>query len=424
MRKVSRRVVLRGFICLLLLSGMMVVFSCMKSQFNSGQSQQSTSSYTIQQTLSDGAQQNTIAFDALGFMTGNLGSQTFLPPGKVADYAGFQYLRDNDPTGLGHNTSFVTIVAYNVLHILNSSQIQLFINAANTQISLLNIYAYKRFPLCKAFRRLLENDLPAGKTELDSSAVIEYSANLYKIDGEISYRRAQVYGQVIKSLSTQQISQFNALKALNGVAHWDSTLQNPLQSYNLSQDVNIAVMTYASEIYSWYTGSVNADVYFCPERQGTYFGSFYLKDWPAMGNPNFTINSQLTANAGQDFLNVLTAPQSSRITGLVSLQKGSLYALVGARQDISVELRKFLSRSVADSSKIYSLSEDYGRDDGRIIYLFATYFSNVYQSLTQQQKDQLKTLADDLGYIDPSGAFLYSSPIAMPDIENTDFFFK
>ena len=25
---------------------------------------------------------------------------------------------------------------------------------------------------------------------------------------------------------------------------------------------------------SWYAGSVTADVYFCPERQGTYFGSF------------------------------------------------------------------------------------------------------------------------------------------------------
>lgn len=56
--------------------------------------------YTITQNLSDEAQRNTIAFDALGFMTGTFGSQTFLPPGKVADYSGFQYLRDNDPTSL------------------------------------------------------------------------------------------------------------------------------------------------------------------------------------------------------------------------------------------------------------------------------------------------------------------------------------
>ena len=41
-------------------------------------------------------------------------------------------------------------------------------------------------------------------------------------------------------------------------------------------------MTYAGDIYSWYAGSVEADVYFCPERHGTYFGSFYLKDTPVM----------------------------------------------------------------------------------------------------------------------------------------------
>ena len=67
--------------------------------------------YIIDQAISDEAQGNTIAFDGLGFMSGNLGSQTFLPPGKVADYSGFQYLRDNDPTQLGHNTSFVTIIS-------------------------------------------------------------------------------------------------------------------------------------------------------------------------------------------------------------------------------------------------------------------------------------------------------------------------
>jgi len=42
-------------------------------------------------------------------------------------------------------------------------------------------------------------------------------------------------------------------------------------------------MTYASEMFSWYAGSVEADVYFCPERHATYFGSFYMKDIPAMG---------------------------------------------------------------------------------------------------------------------------------------------
>jgi len=47
----------------------------------------------IEQACSDRAQLNTIAFDALGFLTGDLCSSTFLPPGKVCDYFGFQSLR-------------------------------------------------------------------------------------------------------------------------------------------------------------------------------------------------------------------------------------------------------------------------------------------------------------------------------------------
>jgi hypothetical protein len=49
-----------------------------------------TSAFTIDQTLSDGAQRNTITFDALAFITGDLGADSFFPPGKVADFWGFQ----------------------------------------------------------------------------------------------------------------------------------------------------------------------------------------------------------------------------------------------------------------------------------------------------------------------------------------------
>jgi hypothetical protein len=52
-------------------------------------------------------------------MTGNLGAQSFFPPGKVADYWGFQYLRDNDADNMGHNTDFLTRVSCNMLYILN-----------------------------------------------------------------------------------------------------------------------------------------------------------------------------------------------------------------------------------------------------------------------------------------------------------------
>ena len=42
--------------------------------------------YNIEQTLSDEAQRTTIAFDGLAFLTGDLCSDSFIPPGKVADF--------------------------------------------------------------------------------------------------------------------------------------------------------------------------------------------------------------------------------------------------------------------------------------------------------------------------------------------------
>jgi hypothetical protein len=380
--------------------------------------------YTISQAISDEAQRNTISFDGLAFLTGNLGSQSFLPPGKVADYSGFQCLRDNDPTKLGHNTSFVTIISYNILHILTTDQTNMFVERAQNQIDLINEFASKRFPLLKAFRRLQEGDLPIGTTGLSKDAVMEYAAEIYRIDGQISYDRAQLFGEVINSLSSAQRAKIDALKALNGIGHWDSTLTNPLQGLNLQQDVNVAVMTYASEIYAWYAGSVTSDVYFCPERHGTYFGSFYLKDWPAMGNPNYTIDETLTASAGQNFLAILTTSQADQLKGIVEQQRSALLELVDKREAISTELRKFMSSQTADSSVIISLSERYGELDGEISYYYASNFSQIHNSLSDEQKEKVLSLADDLGYIDPSGAFLYSQPINMPEIENTDYFFK
>jgi hypothetical protein len=380
--------------------------------------------YTITQAISDEAQRNTIAFDGLAFLTGNLGSQSFLPPGKVADYSGFQCLRDNDPTQMGHNTDFVTIIAFNVLHILSTDQINKFVVRAQNQINLINEFAYKRYPLLKAFRRLKENDLPTGTTGLNEEAVKSFVGELYKIDGIISFDRARLFGEVINSLSTSQMASLDALIALKGIGNWNKTLSNPLESLGLSQDVNVAVMTYASEIYSWYAGSVTSDTYFCPERHGTYFGSFYLKDWPAMGNPNYTIDETLTASAGQNFLSALTAVQADQIKEIVNQQRNALVDIVAKREAISNELRKFLLSQTADSLTVINLSEQYGKLDGELSYYYATTFTTVYNSLSTSQKEQLTNLANQLGYVNPSGAFLYSQPIAMPEIINTDYLFK
>jgi hypothetical protein len=58
----------------------------------------------LEQPISDQGQLMTIAFDGLAFLTGNLGCCTFLPPGKVSDYFGFQYKR-----GMSHEEHVATI---------------------------------------------------------------------------------------------------------------------------------------------------------------------------------------------------------------------------------------------------------------------------------------------------------------------------
>ena len=78
--------------------------------------------YSIEQAVSDRAQLTTIAFSGLAFITGDFGASTFLPPGKVCDYFGFQYMRDIDARQAGHNTSFLTRIANNVLYLLNDAQ--------------------------------------------------------------------------------------------------------------------------------------------------------------------------------------------------------------------------------------------------------------------------------------------------------------
>jgi len=106
--------------------------------------------YSIDQAISDRAQLNTIAFDGLAFLTGDLSCNTFLPPGKVADFCGFQYMRDVDTNELGHNTSFVPRAANNVLYILTDEQKAQLVALAREQEKLVTDFAYKRFPLIKA----------------------------------------------------------------------------------------------------------------------------------------------------------------------------------------------------------------------------------------------------------------------------------
>jgi hypothetical protein len=382
------------------------------------------SGYNIEQAVSDKAQGMTIAYDALAFMTGDLGSDSFFPPGKVADYWGFQYLRDNDPSEMGHAGDFLTSAAMNMLNVMTADQRSQLVALAKSQVTSINEYGYKRFVLIKAFRRLVSGDLPAGTTGLNEDAVKAYSGQLYQLDGQISYARAQLMGQVLNSLSTGQKAYLDAMVG-KGMLEWPK-VEEPADIRGLDRDVKVAVMTYAADMFSWYAGSVDADIYFCPERHGTYFGSFYLKDIPAMSNSSYAIPTTLTGDMGENMLKVLTPEQTQKISGLVGTEKPYLQGIVETRRAISTELRKFKDGSAADSNTVQNLMDKYGQLDGEIIYNLAINFTAVSQSLTDNQNDQLlslrKQMLGELMY--PQNAYLYSQAIPMPEIANTDFLFK
>ena len=312
-------------------------------------------SFTMVQTLSDNAQQTTIAFDGLAFLTGSLGSDSFFPPGKVADFWGFQYLRDNDLTEMGHNTDFLTRASLNMLTILNSDQKAQLLSLAKKQVSAINDYGYKRFVLMTAFRRLLAGDLPAGTSGLDEEKVKAFSAELYQLDGQMSLERAQVMGSILHNLDANQKS-YLAKMVGKGMSTWPD-VPEPDELRLTTHDEKVAVMTYAGDMFAWYAGSVDADVYFCPERQGTYFGSFYMKDAPAVGNPGYSIGTNITADMGKAFVEALTPQQAQLIAGLVDIQRPALTAIVDVRKQVSEELRKDLAGGSADVSAVQTLME-------------------------------------------------------------------
>lgn len=412
------------------------------------------------QTISDGAQRTTLAFSAFAMMNGNLNTQSFFPPGKVADYTGFQYLRDNDLSGMGHNTSFLTRIAENVIYILSDEQFRQLTVLAMGQQADVSTYGYGRFRLMKAFRLLLDNQLPSGATGLSLEAVKNVSRDLYLIDGQISYDRAVLYASVLKGMTPTQIAYLDDMKG-KGWSDWpDTSIDGSAIKLEIQRKMGtllrefggdaVAVMTYAGDLFSWYTGSVEADVYFCPERQGTYYGGFYMKDAPAIGHEGYAISTSLTADAGQWLSNsdygYVTAAQAAKMSGLVDTQRNNLYAgttsIVSVRLQIATLLRRLLTTSdpiemASIESQVLTLSGVYGDLDGENNYNYATVFAEVYQSLTQTQKDSLKAQYASImqgEYLDPdtgqptgvtfdfsdiskTSLYLYSAPIQTTDMQ-------
>ena len=178
-------------------------------------------------------------------------------------------------------------------------------------------------------------------------------------------------------------------------------------------------------MFGWYAGNIEADTYFCPERQADYFGGFYIKDAPAIGNAGYTIDESITGDQGQAFIAALDNTQKTAITSVITTQKTALNGIVEKRRAISTELRKALTGGTIDEATVTALAREYGALDGEISYYYATAFAQVGKTLTTAQKANLVKLVNLDGYTCPAtSAYLYSEKIAMPSVVNTDFLFK
>jgi hypothetical protein len=377
--------------------------------------------YSIEQAVSDRAQLTTIAFDGLAFLTGDMACNTFLPPGKVADFSGFQYMRDVDTNALGHNTSFVPRAANNVLRVLTDAQKAQLVALGREQEGLLADFARRRFPLIAAFWRHLQGDVPAGSAGLNRDAVMNDAAGLYELDGLLSHRRAEVLGGIVRVLTDAQKAYLGGM-VFDNSATWPD-LPDQIDRRSLPHAVHVAVMTYASELFSWYAGNVESDAYFCPERHATYFGSFYMKDIPAMGNPGYSISTSLTGESGEAFLAALTPSQRALVTGLLDQQRADLAEIVRTRRAIATELRRFITGPSADRRAVLALSRRYGELDGEVSFFYAEAFAEVARSLSAGQRQVLLKLRNLDGRYACTRAYLYSDPIEIPAIPNTDFLF-
>jgi hypothetical protein len=103
-----------------------------------------------------------------------------------------------------------------------------------------------------------------------------------------------------------------------------------------------------------------------------------------------------------------------------------LLKIVDRRHDVATELRKFTSGQTPSLTDVLDLMTKYGEHDGTIIDLYATAFADVGKTLTADQHAQLDALRTEILQGEPSiptGAYLYSTPISMPNIPNSDFLF-
>jgi len=362
--------------------------------------------YTIQQATSDKAQLHTIAFNGLAYLTGNWGADCFFPPGKLADFFGFQYMRDHDKDEKGHSSAFLTNIAHQIIDILTPDQRNQLIELARQQAPIYDSFAYHRIAFIEGLRNYLESAKPEKK--LKHGSVISCYEQLYRLDGILSLNRARVLGNIILHFNENQKEKLEQLQYDHSQT-W-KPIPEAIDKKQLSHREHVALMTYASELFSWYKGSLDADIYFCPERHGTCFGGFYLKDFPAMANHGYNISTSLTGDAGKQFISLLNPAQKKQLLDLPMKQQPMLNQLIKDRTTICIELRKCMRGELINEPIFNQAIQSYGQQDGLITSLYAEAFAGLSATLTDEQRLQMKRIRNQ--DLLPEGLYVFADKIA------------
>ena len=139
-----------------------------------------------------------------------------------------------------------------------------------------------------------------------------------------------------------------------------------------------------------------------------------MKDFPAMGNHDYSISTSLTGDAGRDFIAGLTPTQAEILYEVMRKQAPLLDEIVKIREIVSTDLRKAMKGETPEQIKVFFKIKRYGELDAEMSYYEATAFSQINKTLTDKQKQQLIKIRNQ--NVLPKGAFLYSDPIEVPTL--------
>ena len=263
-----------------------------------------------------------------------------------------------------------------------------------------------RFIPITLFRKYYNKTRNLSKTELE-----QWSNSFWTLDGQLAIQRSQVMGNILYSMSSESKNYIDINIKGKSMINWPSVEMPDFRSITNNNNIKTAILTYAGDLLSWYLGNITTDTYFCPERFQTMFGSFYVKDAPAVGNINYTISSNLTANSGISFNNVLNTVQQNLMANITTINIIMLKKIVELRKKISTELRNSISNSTLNITNILFWSQRIGILDADINYNSIKVIKNLALTTTQLQsiKTMRQNILGDLAY--PENPFLFATKI-------------